>query len=466
MKKTFSLLFLGLLAFCEKAQGELELTQVLERVNSAHPLLQAAKQERPSADAELLSSEGAFDVLWKMENMDRPVGYYDNKRYSTTFEQPTKLWGAKVYGGYSVTDGKFPVYEGKQETTDGGEAKVGIDVPLLRDGPIDRRRATIERANIGRNIADANIEQRTIELSRAATNAYFEWVAAGLRKGIYQELLNYATGRTSQLEKRMKAGDIPQFDLVDNQRTELQRRAQVVAAERLLQQTALELSLYYRDEQGQPRVPNENDIPRKMPRPEGAALPRLEENVSRALGKRPELKRVGHQKKQNDIEVLLQDNQLKPRVDLQFAASKDMGNGKQEKRDAEVEVGVRLEIPLQTRVADGKRAQALAKASELNLLETFAKDRIRTEVRDALIAIEKSRERVRLATAEADAARKLEAGERQRFSMGDSNLIFVNLREQTAAEAGVREIDALLDYQKAQAAYSAALAEVPGSSRN
>ena len=80
------------------------------------------------------------------------------------------------------------------------------------------------------------------------------------------------------------------------------------------------------------------------------------------------------------------------------------------------------------------------------------------------MAIERSRERVKLATAEAEAARKLEQGERKRFVMGDSNLIFVNLREQTAAEAAIREVDALLDFQKALAAYQAALAEpIPAS---
>jgi outer membrane protein, heavy metal efflux system len=56
------------------------------------------------------------------------------------------------------------------------------------------------------------------------------------------------------------------------------------------------------------------------------------------------------------------------------------------------------------------------------------------------------------------AAREVEKGERERFELGDSNLIFVNLREQTAAEAAIREIDALSDYEKAKAAYRAALA--------
>ena len=443
---------------------EITLEKVLRSVQRSHPVLEATRQEAPAARAELLASQGAFDVLWRVDGFDRPAGYYDYTRSSTSIEQPTTAWGTRLFASYAVTDGKLPMYEGKQETTDGGELRAGFEVPLLRDGPIDRRRASITRAEIGKDLADTNIQQRAIELRRAATNAYYEWTAAGLRRGIYQGLLEFATGRTAQLEQRMQAGDIPEFDLLDNRRSELQRRAQVVAAERSLRQAAFELSLHYRDEEGRPLLPKDSDLPRALPRPSSEGSTNLSETIAEALKRRPELQRVDAQRKQNEVEVSLQENQLRPKFDLQVATSKDLGNGKKEKRDAEFEVGIKLELPLQTRVAEGKRASALAKISELNLLETFAKDRIATDVKDAIVAIERSRERVKLATAEAEAARKLEQGERKRFVMGDSNLIFVNLREQTAAEAAIREVDALLDFQKALAAYQAALAEpIPAS---
>lgn len=40
-------------------------------------------------------------------------------------------------------------------------------------------------------------------------------------------------------------------------------------------------------------------------------------------------------------------------------------------------------------------------------------------------------------------------GERRRFDLGDSNLIFVNQREIAAAEAQVARVDAWADAQKA-----------------
>jgi hypothetical protein len=58
------------------------------------------------------------------------------------------------------------------------------------------------------------------------------------------------------------------------------------------------------------------------------------------------------------------------------------------------------------------------------------------------------------------ASQDLAKGELTRFNLGDSNLIFVNLREQNAADAEVREIEALQDYQKACVAFEAAVARI------
>lgn len=48
--------------------------------------------------------------------------------------------------------------------------------------------------------------------------------------------------------------------------------------------------------------------------------------------------------------------------------------------------------------------------------------------------------------------------ERRAFEVGESNLLSVVLREQSAIEAAEAEVDALLEYFSARAAYDAALA--------
>jgi outer membrane protein TolC len=92
----------------------------------------------------------------------------------------------------------------------------------------------------------------------------------------------------------------------------------------------------------------------------------------------------------------------------------------------------------------------------------LALDRVRAEVRDALSALDAAQRRVALVRREVEVTAQLEAAERQRFEAGDSTLFVVNLREQATAEARVREVDALLDWQRASASFRAATAEDVG----
>ena len=56
--------------------------------------------------------------------------------------------------------------------------------------------------------------------------------------------------------------------------------------------------------------------------------------------------------------------------------------------------------------------------------------------------------------------RSVAEGERARFEHGDSNLVFVVIREQTAAEAALDELSALLDFHLIHADLLAALGQV------
>lgn len=459
ISRTRKLIFLTinliLFSFCASAQ-KLTLNEVLKSVKDKFPILLAARQELPGAQAEQLNAQGAFDPTLSLDANGNAAGYYDGKRFVTSYNQPLKdLYGSRLFSSYSISRGDYPIYDGKFDTGRGGEARAGIEVPVLRDGPIDRRRAQINRADLGVTIAESNIKQREIELTRGAAFIFYEWVAAGARRQILQDLLKTAVARTSQIKRRVKAGDLPSFDLTDNERAELQRRSQLVAAERAFQQASFELSLYRRDESGNPVMPNEAELPLKLPEPGVHDYTPIAE-IEAAARARPELKRLAAQVKQNQIEVDLNKNQLLPRLDLQVGAANDFGAAPQSIDQAEAFFGVRVEIPLMVRSARGKIAAAEAKKRELESLKQFQIDRISNEVRDSLIGLDLSKQRVALASDERKAADELAKGEATRLSLGDSNLVFVNIREQTAAEAAIRQVDALVDYQRALASYKAA----------
>ncbi|MFN0062918.1 MAG: TolC family protein [Myxococcaceae bacterium] len=440
----------------EKPTASLALEEVLASVTRHYPLIEAVRQETQVAQMDLLSAQGGFDPELRARGTVIPIGPYPYTRVDTFVAQATPFWGANFFGGWRYGSGDIPPYYGNLETLSFGELRVGANVPLWRNGPIDRRRATIERSELGVSVASQAVVASELDASRTAAHRYWDWVAAGKRKAIAQELFAIARERDGQIAQRVRQGDLPAFERIDNQRALVQRESQVVAAERLVQQTALELSLFLRTEEGTPLLPSSERLP-NFPEPEGT--PTVDaEALAGVMSRRPDVARLSAQANQQRVDARLASNQEAPLIDVTVAAAKDFGGGNTRLGRPELEVGLSIDIPILNRGARGRTGAARAAAVRADALVQLQKERSVVEVRDALSAVDAARQRVVLARRERDAARELAKGERTRLNQGDSSLLFVNLREQTAAEAEVREVDALAEYFKATATLRAAMA--------
>ena len=245
----------------------LSLDDVRSSVERTFPLLKAAELEQTIASADLLAAEGGFDLSWKTRGTVTPVGYYDSTRVETTVEKPTAVWGASTFAGWKLGTGRFGVYDGRLETLEYGELRAGVNVPLWRNGPIDRRRANLARAELGRDIGGLSVAQQRIEFHRAAAHRYWGWVAAGRRLAIAKELLKNVTERDTGLAVRVERGDLPPVERADNARAIEQRRAQLAAAQRGLEQATIELALFVRDGSGRPSPPAADRLPDDFPAP-------------------------------------------------------------------------------------------------------------------------------------------------------------------------------------------------------
>ena len=460
-------IFLGASLVSAPAQASpLFIEEVLDSVRARYPLVEAAKQELRSAQGELLSSRGAFDLQLRSRAGWDLQSYYPSQTLDVALEQPTPIWGLSLLGGYRVGRGSFPIYDGKLETLDAGELRGGLVVPLLRDGPTDARRVRIERASIGVEVAEAGLQQQYVESVRTARQRYWEWLAAGLKVRIAERILAIAEKRDQQLKEQQKRGDASVFERNDNFRGLLQRRSQLAVAERSLQRAEFELSLFLRDSRGSPIQVDRSRIPQSFPEltlPQSAGAPsrisrdQLQPQIADALQRRPDLKRLQGQREQNDRELRLARNQLFPKLDFNLGVSRDLGTGKSELSKTEAEAAVVLEIPLLLRSARGRAQAASATDSRISAQMALLADRVSTDVLDAQSALNQAAERLQIANEEVQVSLELEKGERARFAHGDSNLIFVQLREQTTADAENRRVDAELDYRLAEAAMAAAL---------
>ena len=437
------------------AAAPLQLEEVLVAADRAFPTLQAQRADADAAEGELQAARGGFDPVARVRGTVIPWGGYPSTRVDAVVEQPTPLWGAGLFAGYRYGQGSFPVYYGERTTNSGGEVRAGASLPLLRNGATDRRRTVLGRAEAEAEAQQAAVEVQRLEVRRLATVRWVDWVAAGRRLAVAEALYELARARDGALQQRAAAGDLPPIDRTDNLRAVLNREGAVVAARRQLEQAALELSLYLRDEEGRPVLPPRERLPGGLSPPGGAPVtPGLEA----LYAARPDVRRLGLLRDQLRLERGLAENQQLPGLDLLLSVNKDLGQGDAKLDKTEVEATLAFEFPLPNRFARGKARAASGALLRVLEQERLLRDRAAVEVGDAESALAAARERVRLAGRELEVATELERAEWHRFELGEGNLLFVNLREVARAEAAVREVDALADFHKAQAAFRAATA--------
>lgn len=435
----------------------LGLAEVVRAAQERFPLVLAAEAEKRGAEADLLTAEGGFDPLWRTTGAVTATGAYPSQRIDTVIEQPTPLWGTSVFAGYRIGLGKLADYDGKLQTNDHGELRAGLRVPVLRDGPIDRRRANVERARFAVEIAKLGADQQKIEITRAAAQRYWDWAGAGARLAIVEGWLALAEARDGDLARRVEEGDLPEIEQLENERSVLSRKGQVVAASRRLEQAAIDLSLLFRKADGSPQLPRKEQLPRSLPEPPAAeAQTATKDAETAALARRPEPRRAEAARASASVELDLARNQALPALDLFVAGSADLGPGDQRRGIPVFEAGVVIEVPILGRPQRGRVRSGEALVLRAEKQAELARDRVGAEVKDARSAMDAARKRAEVAAQEVALAESLESLERKRFDLGDSNMLTVNLREQATAEARLRRVDALVDYQKAVAAYRAA----------
>jgi outer membrane protein TolC len=439
------------------AQEPLTLDVVLDAVDRAFPLLDAARRDADAADGQALRARGAFDLRVSADaDVLRGAGY-ENETASAGLTQPLAVAGVNLFGGYRVGRGTFAPYDGKAQTLSDGEWRAGVSVPLLRNRSIDSRRGALEQTALGRQLAEQRVEASRLRFLGEAALRYWDWVAAGRQQAVTDQLLDLAERRDRDLADAIGLGQIAPIERVDNRRAILQRQSELVRARRQTERQAIGLSLYYRNDDGTLRMPEAQALPPDMPAPP-APLTRaaIDADIATAQEERPDIRALLLQRAQQETAVALARNELLPSLDLFTQVARDAGSGARSLRGTEVASGVTFAVPVQRRQARGEQQVAEAALARIDAELRFARDRVRTEIEDAASALNAALDAAVLVGAEVDVARELEQAERERFTLGDSTQFLVNLRELAAADAATRLIAAIAEAHKARAVYDVA----------
>lgn len=438
--------------------GEVQLADVVASVESSYPLIQAAVAEMQVADGKLLSAWGEFDVSVLMYSINDPLGYYKNYRHGVGVKQP--LWqGGYAYGEYRIGDGDFAPWYGEQETDEGGEFKFGLGVPLAKNRHIDERRAAVLQGNLARAAVDPAVQAQVLQFVRAASQVYWSWVAAGRAVAAQQELLDLARERARQVEERVKAGDLEEIALINNQQLIASREAKLIEAERKLQESAIKLSLFLRSPIGEPIVPRASDVPVGFPDHAAPPPEQLADDIDAALHARPEFAELDFLREQITVDMASARNSLLPKIDAAIIASKDIGGNaspKGDKEPFELEAALYGELPLQRREGHGKMQAAEGKLAQLTAKRQFVADKVTAEVQDSYSGMQTAAQRITRARQNVQLAQRTRELGETAFAAGDIDLVTLNIYEQAVNDAELQLIIAQADFFIAQADYRAA----------
>ena len=438
----------------------LSLDELLRSVEARFPLILAAIEELEIAEGELLSAEGGFDLRLRTDGAAELQGYYQNESGRVTLLQPTTAWGATVFGGYKYGGGDFPIWEGDRLTNAGGEFRAGVRLPLLAGREIDSRRLALWRARVTRAQADPLVLQKRLEATREAAMAYWTWVAAGQKQGIARRLLELAESRQETFQLSYAEGELARVVLAENRRLVVERESILIQADRDLQRAAIALSLFWRDESGAPRIPDDARLPEELPTPMDPARITRADDGELALRRRPEIRALELALEDIDLQARKAQNDALPRLDVGIAGSKDTGDAISDPDDKgpfALDVFLTLDVPLQRRGARGAVRALGAQEVQIERKLQLARDQVFAEVSDARSALSQSWLRLAQVRENVELAEEIEQVERLRLEEGDSDLLRVNLREQQTASAASMLVDVVAEHFRALAEYRASL---------
>ena len=437
----------------------LSVDEIHAWIDRAHPLLRGASTEKVMARGKMLKALGAFEpTLINDTELERFISISDPGRgtqtvgFNDTFIEARHPWGFRYSGGVrqAIGDAKIP-----DLAFNGGNSQVllGGLFPLLRGLMMNPEHAELQRSELADPRAEVQISQTRQDLFLAAATQFWDWVTAVKLAEVQRRAVGVAEDRLRQVEGRAKAGAIAPLDVVEANQEVQRRREVAIAVQRLVEQEQLKLSMFLW-ENNAPVTPSLERAP-DFPSPMLVPMPdTIRTHKDQAKVDRPEVKEIGIEAKLNDIDLELAKNNLLPSLDAEVAPARApekfiLGLG--------YRFGLELKIPIFQRRSRGEVLEAQGKADRFVLLQLFREQQVLVDVDNSLSAIERAKERVTIAAESLRLAKTLEEGERFRFSLGATSVLFVNLRERNSVDSESQVIRAKADYQKAQALYQWAI---------
>ncbi|MEY3385978.1 MAG: hypothetical protein RIR53_789 [Bacteroidota bacterium] len=426
------------------AQRRVSLREFLDLVERNHPTIRAANLEPELAEAEVRSALGRFDPFFAF-NYESKVKSGNDKLtvLEGSIEQPLDmLFGPKIKAGFQRGTG-FSINP-EDLTATAGEASLGVSMPLLQGIFTDARRNNLRKAELRPDLALAQQRIERNALLRTGALRFLDWSEAAELVSVADTLLELARRRQSFIIRRSISGESALIDSTEAAQEVRRREGERLRTLRMAEQFAVDVKgLIFADNGIQ--IPDPFDAPTGLTgRPDSARTTDRAINV--AFAARPELRRVEIALQTARLDSTLAREFMRPNLELDAGVvAFDAG----QPSAIDYKIGLKMQQPLFFRQASAGVQTTSVAVDRAEFALQLMRRLVEIDVRNSMIAIERSLERLTIAQEEVRLALIMVNAEQQRFTAGDASLLTLNLRERFYGEALQRLVSAKADVERA-----------------
>ena len=397
-------------------------------IKKYHPVLKQASLDVQIAEAGITASRGKFDPVLNAGNAQKKLdglGYYNQSQ--TEIKIPT-WYGIDLYAGKeSLTGSRL-----NPEETKGTIHYVGVNLPLLQNLLMDKRRATLQQAKIFRDLT--LVQQKTAQnnLLQEALIAYWEWWEAYHNLQLVIQAQANAGKRFMMVKTAYRLGDRPAIDTLEAL-TQLQsfgiRQSEAYMQ---FQNKGIQLSTF---------LWTEKEVQYELP---AAVMPQdwkpsemsLLDGLLFSARSHPELRVYEYKLATLKVDRQLKFQELLPQVNLKYQQlGRDVSaTFKNAWFENDYRFGISLSVPLRLSEGRGSYRQAKLKLAQAALEQTNKRVQILAKVKQAYVEWQQTNEQARQQESLVNSTISLQKGEELRFSGGESSVFLMNARELKSIE--------------------------------
>lgn len=443
------LLFLSGSTLRVTAQRLFTPEEFIEWVKQYHPVARQAGLQVQKAEAELMSARGGFDPTAGLNASHKTFNgtnyyYYTNPELKI----PTPI-GIDIKTGLENNGGNYIT----SEASKGKTSYLGVEVPVGKGLLMDKRRAVLRQAKIYRSQSEQERLSMINDLLFDAYVSYWQWAGAYQQYSIYTRYIEVAGNRLRLLRNAYANGDKAMMDTLEAY-TQIQGY-QMQQADALLKLTnaSLDLSNYLWMQNDTAVLLPEDYRPDTVQFAVEKPMPAMEDLVSQALMKNPDLRIYDWKLQSLEVERKLKFQSLLPYVTVKanllnkdYYVLKDVNGAMLENN---YKWGIDIKVPLFLREGRGEYKKARLKIQETHLQLDNKRWQITNKIRSYYNEYLLLQQQLQTTGSMYRNYTALLRNEELKFSQGESSLFVINSRESKIIELLQKQNELRVKYLKA-----------------